>query len=85
MAVAASENGKYYICNAEILASENRCIFEFSGDQPADWVREETHDVDRTVGENFHRGVESYQGKMLPVSPRPWTNGDKLVGTSTAV
>lgn len=82
----ASENGGYYTCDAEILAADNQCIFALTGDQPEDWVQEPVlHDLDRTVGDDFYRGVQSYTGDMLSVSPKPWVNGDELVGTTTAV
>ena len=86
MIVSTSENGGYYTCKAETLASENKCIFELTGSQPADWIQEPvTHDLDRTVGEIFYRGVQSYTGDMLSVSPKPWVNGDVLVGTTDPV
>ena len=66
----ASENGGYYVCDTEILASDNKCIFTLSGDQPADWVDLEAHNIDRDVGPVFYRGVEKYDGsKILGTSP----------------
>ena len=81
----ASENGGYYYCGEEALAN-NQCIFALTGSEPDDWIHEPVlHNVDRGVGDNFCRGVESYAGVMLSVSPKPWVNGDVLVGSSTAV
>ena len=82
----ASENGGYYVCDTEILASDNKCIFTLSGDQPADWVDLEAHNIDRDVGPVFYRGVEKYDGsKILGTSPLPWTNGDRLVATDEKI
>jgi len=84
--VFGSENGGYYICDVETLASENQCVFALSGDEPDDWVALEEHSVDRDVGPDFYRGVEKYDGsKILGASPLPWTNGDRLVGTDEKV
>lgn len=81
----ASENGGYYECEADALTN-NQCIFALTGEEPDDWIHEPVlHDVDREVGANFCRGVESYAGVMLSVSPKPWVNGDALVGSSDAV
>ena len=81
----ASKNGQYYICNTTILASDNECIFAFSGNQPSDWDETVKHNIDRSVGEDFHRGVQNSTGHILHVTPKPWSNGDKLVGTTNAV
>ena len=81
----ASDNGKYYKCDETTLAADNKCIFTLTGDQPDDWVPIEKHDVDISVGADFYRGVQSYTGTMLSVSPKPWVNGDKLVGSSTKI
>ena len=88
--VSASENGGYYKCDEAILESDNKCIFTLTEDPvtgdltvPEDWVQEPVlHAVDRTVGDDYYRGVQSYTGAMLSVSPKPWVNGDKLVSTS---
>ena len=78
----ASENGKYYVCDAGILNSDNKCIFALSGRQPSDWIQEPVkHNIDRAVGPDGYRGIRSYNGDMLHVAPRPWTNGDELIGT----
>ena len=82
----ASENGKYYVCNEEVLESNNQCIFALSGDQPDDWVDLEEHDIDREIGPDFYRGVEKYDGsKILGTSPLPWANGDSLVATDEKI
>jgi len=83
----ASDNGGYYTCNAEKLASDNQCIFDLTGTQPADWIQEPVkHDISRDVGPDFYRGVQSYDGQtMLSVSPKPWVNGDSLVGSDDPV
>ena len=82
----ASENGGYYTCNADILADDNQCIFDLTEDAPAAWGGETIlHNLDRTVGPDFYRGVESLAGDMLSVSPKPWVNGDELVGTTDAI
>ena len=82
----ASENGKYYVCNPEALASNNQCIFALSGDEPDDWVPLEEHDIDRDVGEDFYRGIQKYDGsKILGTSPLPWANGDRLVATDEKI
>ena len=79
---SASENGGYYTCDATALATDNKCIFALTDTAPTDWVTPaQKHDIDRDVGENFYRGVQSYTGDMLSVSPKPWVNGDVLVGT----
>jgi len=80
-------NGKFYVCDEDILASDNKCIFVFNGEQPEDWIQEPIkHDIDRDVGADFYRGVQTYDGEtMLSVSPAPWTNGDFLVGTDDPV
>ena len=85
--VSASKNGGYYTCDATILAAENKCTFALSGDQPDDWTQETVeHDIDREVGADFYRGVQSYDGEtMLNLSPKPWVNGDSLVGSDDPV
>ena len=80
--VCASENGGYYTCNAEILKVDNQCIFELTDTAPAEWGSAVTHDVDRTVGDAFYRGVVDVEGDILNVSPQPWVNGVTLVGTA---
>merc|ERR1711944_206412 len=75
----ASDNGLYYICDTKILANKNQCIFALTGDQPSDWGPAVKHDIDRTVGDDFYRGVLSYDGEnWLNVSAKPWVNGDTL-------
>ena len=82
----ASDNGKYYVCDTAILASDNQCIFTLTGDQPTDWVAAQQHDINRSVGDDFFRGVQSYDGvSMLSVSPKPWVNGDTLAPSADAV
>ena len=84
--VLASENGGYYTCDEVALADDNQCIFALTGTQPDDWVTPAIpHDVDRTVGADFCRGVQSYAGTMLSVSPKPWVNGDELVGSTSKI
>ena len=83
--VFASDNGLYYKCDETKLADDNQCIFTLTGEQPDDWLPVEEHNVDRTAGADFYRGVQSYAGLMLSVSPKPWANGDKLVGSSTKI
>ena len=83
--VFASDNGKYYICDTEKLAADNECIFVLNGDQPADWVAQEEHNINREVGADYYRGVQGYAGSMLSVSPKPWANGDKLVASTTKI
>jgi len=79
----ASDNGKYYICDTSKLESDNECIFVFNGEQPEDWIQEPiSHDINRDVGADFYRGVQSYDGEtMLSLSPKPWVNGDSLVAS----
>ena len=86
MTVSASLNGGYYICDPDLLVSDNVCIFAYSGSQPDDWPDEVvSHDIDRDVGANFCRAVATYEGVLLSVSPKPWQNGDVLVGTTEPV
>jgi len=82
-----SDNGKYYVCDTSKLQSQNECIFVLTGAQPDDWIQEPVeHDIDRNVGADFYRGVQSYDGEtMLPLTPRPWVNGDSLVGSDDPV
>lgn len=82
----ASDNGGYYTCDATTLASDNKCVFALTGTQPTDWIQTPVkHDLDRTVGADFFRGVQGYAGDMLSVSPKPWVNGDVLVGSDAAL
>jgi uncharacterized protein YciU (UPF0263 family) len=82
----ASDNGKYYVCDTAILESDNQCIFVLTGDQPDDWTDKVEHDINRDVGADFYRGVQSYDGEtMLNVSPKPWVNGDDLVGSDEPI
>lgn len=84
----ASDNGLYYECDTAELASNNQCIFKLNGGQPTEWVDETIHDVGpdpNSAGPDFYRGVESYTGDMLSVSPKPWVNGDKLACSSDPV
>merc|ERR1711997_306018 len=84
--VFASDNGLYYKCDETKLANNNQCIFAYTGAQPEDWLPEvEEHNVDPSVGADFYRGIQSYNGVMLSVSPKPWVNGDILVGSSTKI
>jgi len=82
-----SDNGLYYVCDTSKLESQNECIFVLTGDQPDDWIQEPVeHDIDRDVGADFYRGVQSYDGEtMLNLSPKPWVNGDSLVGSDDPV
>jgi len=82
-----SDNGKYYVCDTAKLQSQNECIFVLTGAQPDDWIQETVeHDIDRNVGADFYRGVQSHDGEtMLPLTPKPWANGDSLVGTDDPV
>jgi len=82
-----SDNGKYYVCDTSKLQSQNECIFVLTGAQPDDWIQETVeHDIDRNVGADFYRGVQSHDGEtMLPLTPKPWANGDSLVGTDDPV
>jgi len=81
--VFASENGGYYECDVGLLASDNQCIMALTGAQPDDWVTPAIpHDINHDVGADFYRGVQSYTGDMLSVSPKPWVNGDTLVATA---
>jgi hypothetical protein len=83
----ASDNGKYYACDTSILDSDNQCIFALTGEQPEDWIQETVlHDINRDVGADFYRGVQSYDGEtMLSVSPKPWVNGDSLVASDDPI
>ena len=86
MVVSASKNGGDYACDADLLASDNVCIFTLTGDQPEEWIQHTVlHNVNRSVGPDFYRGVESFEGVLLPVTPKPWANGDVLVGTTDPV
>jgi len=83
MLVSASENGGYYECDATDLEDNNVCTFALTSTAPEDWVTPaQPHDIDRTVGATFYRGVMGYAGDMLSVSPKPWVNGDELVNTA---
>ena len=83
----ASENGGYYTCDAPTLAAKNQCIFALTGSQPEDWIQEPVlHNIDRTVGDDLYRGVQRYNGEMISrVNPKPWVNGDELVGVTDAI
>jgi len=84
--VFASDNGLYYKCDETKLANNNQCIFAYTGAQPEDWLPAvEEHNVTTDVGDDFYRGIQSYDGKMLSVSPKPWVNGDTLVESSTKI
>ena len=60
---------------------------KFIGEQPEDWIQETVlHDINRDVGADFYRGVQSYDGEtMLSVSPKPWVNGDSLVASDDPI
>ena len=69
---------------------ENIILFEltkFIGEQPEDWIQETVqHDINRDVGADFYRGVQSYDGEtMLNISPKPWVNGDSLVASDDPI
>ena len=82
----ASENGRYYICDTAKLASENQCIFALSGNQPDTWTSLEEHNIDRGVGPEFSRGIKNKDATtMLGKSPKPWTNGDRLVASDEPI
>ena len=82
----ASDNGKYYVCDTGILASDNQCIFVLTGDQPDDWLDAVEHNINRDVGADFYRGVQSYDGEtFLNVSPKPWVNGDSLAASNDPI
>jgi len=81
------QNGKYYVCDTTALSDENLCIFALSGEQPDEWTELGLveHNIDRTVGEDFHRGVQDSDGTMLTVTPAPWDNGDTLAASADAI
>ena len=62
-------------------------LTKFIGEQPEDWIQETVlHDINRDVGADFYRGVQSYDGEtMLSVSPKPWVNGDSLVASDDPI
>lgn len=84
---SASDNGKYYACNTAQLASW--CEFAITSEAPAEWNEQlgglVEHDVDVGVGVPGHRKVVDIDGNTLPVTPKPWTNGDVLVASDAAV
>ena len=57
------------------------------GAQPEDWIQETVlHDINRDIGADFYRGVQSYDGEtMLSISPKPWVNGDSLVASDDPI
>ena len=74
-----------------LLIIELKTLFselnKFIGEQPEDWIQETVlHDINRDVGADFYRGVQSYDGEtMLSVSPKPWVNGDSLVASDDPI
>lgn len=76
-----SENGQYYVCDTGVLASDNLCKFVDSGSAP--WTLVE-HNVDRS-GADYRRQVVDANNNPGRLTPRPWTNGDDLVTSNTAV
>ncbi|CAE6942844.1 unnamed protein product [Symbiodinium natans] len=78
----ASENGLLYVCDTTRLSSENLCYFVASS---TNTVGTAPHNVDLSVGATDMRKIVNSQGQDLAVTPKPWTEGDVLVASSTAL
>ncbi|KAK3241010.1 hypothetical protein CYMTET_49185 [Cymbomonas tetramitiformis] len=80
VAVTASENGLLYVCDASILSSSNMCVFTASS---SNIVGASPHVIDRRIGGECYRAVSDSQGTQLTVSPKPWTQGDKIIASES--
>lgn len=75
---AGSANGLLYYCDFPVLGG--LCQFVAS---EANEFGAEPHTLDRSVGENGFREVVDLMGSPLSLTPRPWTEGDTVVGRTT--
>jgi len=84
--IYASENGAYYQCNAAKTTSDDLCFFEATPAGTTVWGGPAVEDtVNNKVGADFMRTAADTSGKALTLSPKPWTNGDKEIASSTAI
>lgn len=67
-----------YQCNAAKLASEGLCYMESNSGGSAT-----PHDIDRAVAADGFRVVADSGGSPLSLAPKPWTEGDQLVESSS--
>ena len=76
----ASENGLYYVCDPLILASSGHfCVFTAS--ETVSWEAT-PHSIDCDASDPITANrchIQSESSSKLEITPRPWTNGDKLV------
>jgi len=70
---SSSANGLLYKCDAAKLKAEDMCYFVPTGSETMG-----PHNIDRSVAEAGFRQVSDASGSPLRVSPKPWTQGDKL-------
>ena len=70
---SSSQNGLLYKCDADKLAAEDMCYFAATGSETMG-----PHNIDRSVAEAGFRQVSDASGSPLRISPKPWTQGDKL-------
>ena len=71
--VSSSANGLLYKCDAAKLAKEDMCYFVPTGSETMG-----PHNIDRSVAEAGFLQVSDAAGSPLRISPKPWTQGDKL-------
>lgn len=81
--VSASANGLMYECDSEKLASEDVCIFVATAVNDIGGAH--AHNINYTVAASGFRKVQDRNGLDLNVTPQPWTNGDKLAASTTAL
>lgn len=72
----ASPNGLLYECDPARL--DDLCYFISTSDDPVG-----PHNADLSVAEDGFRAVADVDGNALSVSPKPWTEGTKLVASTT--
>jgi len=63
------------VCDTSKLSSENLCYFAASSTNTAG---ASPHNIDRAVAADGRRQVADVTGSPLPVTPKPWTQGDAL-------
>lgn len=74
---SSSTNELLYECDVVKLAAEDMCYFVSTGSDTMG-----PHNIDRSVAADGFRQVSDVNGSPLSISPKPWTQEDKLTASS---
>ena len=78
---SASLNGGFYQCRTADL-TDGLCVFENSATAPWAPAAAAPHTISPRVGVTYE--LQDSAGKTLPVSPKPWSNGDQIAPLSSS-